>query len=162
MPREGSFLSWAGSDFCLVQERLPKLTPHCQLKKYFGLKKTFHHTYAGRGSPYSQCSLPHCQPGQSSLRATNWLSMFQLGENGTGASQIMEISSYVGQRECELSSELLCSRTWTKLQLPSVRKSLLRRKLSLTLKAESHFRKWSKSHHPSISPCEGKNLIPLY
>lgn len=111
MPREGSFLSWAGSDFCLVQERLPKLTTHCQLKKHFGLKKTFHHTYAGRGSPYSQCSLPHCQPGQSSLRATNRLSMFQLGENGTGASQIMEISSYVGQRECELSSELLCSRT---------------------------------------------------
>lgn len=111
MPKEGSLLSWVGSDFCLVQGSLPKLTTHRQLKKYFGLKKTFHHTYAGCGSPYRQCSLPHCQPGQSSLRATHWLSMFQLGENGTGASQIIEISSYVGQRECELSSELLCSRT---------------------------------------------------
>lgn len=66
MPREGSFLSWAGSDFCSVQGRLPKLTTHCQLKKYLGLKKTFHHTYAGHGSPYRQCSLPHCQPGQLS------------------------------------------------------------------------------------------------
>ena len=65
MAREGFLLSWVGTDFCLVQGSLPKLTADCQLKKYFGLKKTLHHTYAGRGSPRRQRSLPRCQPGQA-------------------------------------------------------------------------------------------------
>lgn len=158
MPGECFHLSRVGTDFCLAQGSLPKLTADCQLKKYFGLKKTLHHTCTGHGSPCRQCPLPRCQLSQG----THQLRRFPLGENGTQAAQIIEISSYVRQREHELSRESLCSRTWTKLRLPRARKSLLRRKLSLTLKAESHFRKWSKSHHPSISPCDGKKLIPLY